>query len=294
MMTDEHATPETDTSAAEVAPARWKTLLAQAGELLRRAFVRVFREMKSTAAYYGSHRVGLAKLFAEYATFFKEHGTRREIQVSPTDNYQSITWDGSEWRVQLPDCCVVCGEAADQDWCQEQRVVQNLTYPLWMPVLGLTVGVFVAIWWINRWYILLLFLAGTWAGYRLASNFPAWVRYRRCRKHANQTHVPELRWARGSLIVEVGHRAVHRKFREAESGTGPSDVVPSDADEIVRERPAYVPTLDPPKLDLPPIPLAGDDEEESTEDDTPQTSKSSAPSNALPLTDAEHDGQRSE
>lgn len=228
---------------------------------LRARFVSTWQYLREVALFYWFHRSQLWQLFSEYAPFFKEHGNRREIRVSQDDENDKVQFDGEQWNVELPDCCVVCGEPADRAWNSEQRTVEDLTWPLLAPLNGLLLGVLLAVFfwtgW-SRWLVLLGLFVGFLLGYRLRGEVPATIRFRRCREHLNKTGIPTLRMFRNLLIIGVGDRSVWRQFHygrtELETPIAAPPPLPSSA--------AYSPPDVSEKPEPPPrtIKLVGDDD----------------------------------
>jgi len=220
--------------------------------------------LRAMSEFYWTNRAGLWQLFAEYVPFFREHGNRKEIRVSGDDKHDKVSFDGELWSVELPDCCVVCGEPVDGRWNSEQRSVPNLTWPLLAPLNGLLLGFVIGVifWtgWI-RWLMPLGLLAGLLIGYRLKSEVLVTVRFHRCREHLNRTRIPTLRTFRKSLIIGVGDRSVWRQFHYGKSGIETPLALPTDPPATPSEIPPDVShKLAPPP---PTIKLAGDDDEEN-------------------------------
>jgi hypothetical protein len=219
--------------------------------------------------------VGLALLLAEYVTFFKEHGARREIWASRDEPLKSIGHSSGVWRARLPNCCAICGEPTPEPWIDEERVVPDLTWPLWLPVLGLAVGLIAAIYLGSVWLIPLGAAVGCGAGYRLGGEQRVELRFRRCADDARNRTLPRTRLAQGRLVIDVGHRSVYRKFRDMEDRVAAGGSELDDDETRSPSEPARAaPTVQlfgenprpspegasawPPKS----IPLAGDDDDQ--------------------------------
>ena len=245
-----------------------KPFAKKAAGLARSGIVVGLRELKTAAAYYWAQRDGLWRLLGEYVTFFKEHGTRKEIWVSRDDDYEGVSFDGSSWRAELPDCCVVCGEPSDEPWSEEERSVPILSWPLWAPIVAAGIGFVLGVYFGNRWILPISVPAGLWIGYRRRDETCVRVRFRRCRQHAEKKSIPRLRFCKGALVIDVGHRAVYRKFWERERSAGHFQFRGRDSADADLEHPLPIPTWEPPSHDLPPIPLVGDDEADGTDADT--------------------------
>ncbi|MGE3316634.1 MAG: hypothetical protein AB7O26_16070 [Planctomycetaceae bacterium] len=198
-----------------------------------------WRYVRDVAEFYWSNRRSLWQLFTEYAPFFREHGNRREIRVSQNDNHDKVHFDGDQWHVELPDCCVVCGEPAARDWNSEQRSVPDLTWPLLAPINGMLLGILIAIFLWNewsRWFIPFGLIAGFIVGYRLKGEIPVTIRFRRCREHLNRISIPRLRTYRNVLVIGVGDRAVWRQFHY-----GKSDIETPQIPPPLPDGPSYTP-----------------------------------------------------
>jgi len=192
----------------------------------KRTAIRVLREVKATAIaawnyvraaalFYWGQRKELRHLATEYLTFLKEPGTRKEIRIKASEQNEAVSFDGTQWRADLPNCCVVCGELTDCDCNREQRSIADLTWPFLLPFLGLLFGI---VCWLfvfdvgGRWMILVGLLAGFLVGYALRRETLVTVSFRRCREHLNRTRIPWIRIFRSTLIIGVGDRSVWRRF----------------------------------------------------------------------------------
>jgi hypothetical protein len=198
-----------------VAGPPWKRTAMQAVEWLKTAAIAVWNYVKSAAVFYWTRRSELWLMAVEYLPFLQDPGSRREIRVTAEERNDAVSFENNQWRVDLPDCCVVCGEPADGDWNSEQRSVADLTWSFFSPLLGLLFGI--AAWifrWESdgRWFVPLGLIAGFLIGYRLRREAIVSVRFRRCREHLNQTRIPSLRVFRKTLIIGIGDRKVWRHF----------------------------------------------------------------------------------
>lgn len=259
-----------------------------------RGCLAIGRDCRSVAHYYWTHRIGLVLLFAEYVPFFKEHGTRREIWADRDQPLRSIGCTDGVWRVRLPDCCVVCGEPTGEAWIDEDRQVPDLTWPLWLPLLGSAAGFVAAVYLGNFWPLPLGGLSGLGAGFHLRRQCRVELRFRRCADDAGHRVLPRVRLAKGRLVIDVGHRSVYRRFRELEEGVSAAGMQRADRDELVFERLVDVSLGDPPAWTPPSIRLVDEDQDsaEAAETDgttTPGTPAATSPPKPIPLADDESD-----
>lgn len=251
-----------------VAQPAWKRTANQVARKLQAYALVAWNHIKVVAKFYWENRKELRQLATEYLSFLKEPGNRREIRVSAADQNEAIAFDGDQWKADLPDCCIVCGEPADCDWNSEQRAVPDLTWPLMGPFVGLLIGV---VGWIllwnrdGRWLIPLGFFLGFLLGYARRGETIVAVRFRRCREHLNRTRLPSLRTFHKTLIVGVGDRKVWRRFYYGERDLETPMAVPPDLSTIVQSTTSESDTSDP-RPSYPTIRLAGDDETDADPD----------------------------
>jgi hypothetical protein len=239
-----------------------KAAASSAQRWIRTITLAVWSRLKEVAVFYWKHLSDLRQLTTEYLTFLQDPGARRELRISADDKNDHVQFDGAGWQVELPDCCVVCGEAADCDWNSEQRSVPNLYWPLWAPLLGLLLGIAAAIFlwdeW-GRWLIPLGIFIGFLVGYQVRSETLVAIRFRRCREHLNQTQLPSLRTFRKTLIVGIGDRKVWRRFNYGDRGMETPITVPPPMPAVARPESA-VPEEGDGRPSYPTIRLVGDDE----------------------------------
>jgi hypothetical protein len=228
----------------------WKQTALEAGDWLKAASIVVWNYtkavaivvwnyIKTTAEFYWSHRGELRQMAVETIPIFQDPGARRELHLKADERSDSYSFENNQWKVALPDCCVVCGEPADGEWNKEQRSITDLTWPFYLPLLGLLFG-FVA--WIftwssaGKWFVPLGVFAGFFIGYRLRRDTVVTVQFRRCREHLNRTKIPSLRVFRKKLIVGIGDRKVWRLFYHGDRGLETPIAAPPDFHEIVDAR----------------------------------------------------------
>jgi hypothetical protein len=250
---------------------QWKRTAHQALEWCRAAALAAWDFVKRTVDFYWSQRKELREMATEYLTFLKEPGSRREIRVTANEQHDAVKFENDQWQVDLPDCCVVCGEPANFDWSREQRSIPDLTWPFLSPIFGLLIGI---VCWLflwdshGRWFIPLGLLAGFLIGYRVRRERIVTIRFRRCREHLNKTKIPSLRVFRRSLIIGVGDRKVWRQFYHGERDLETPLSVPPEFSQAIRSAESS-PTDPNPGPSYPTIKLVDDSEMEPREGSGP-------------------------
>jgi hypothetical protein len=228
----------------------WQQTAFKAGDWLKAASIVVWNYIKAgaiigwnyirtTAEFYWSNRGELRQMAVEVIPIFQDPGARRELQLNAEETNDAYSFENNQWKVALPDCCVVCGEPADGEWNKEQRSITDLTWPFYMPLLGLLFGI--AAWiftWSSdgKWLVPLGVCAGFLIGYRMRRDTVVTVQFRRCREHLNRTKIPSLRVFRKKLIVGIGDRKVWRLFHHGDRGLETPIAAPPDFHEIVDAR----------------------------------------------------------
>jgi hypothetical protein len=246
----------------------WKRTAFHTVEWVKAFATASWNYVKHAADFYWTQRKELRLMSTEYLTFLKEPGTRREIRVTAEEQNEAVAFENDQWRADLPDCCIVCGEPADCDWNREQRSISDLTWPFLSPIFGLLIGVFfwIFLWDSNgRWLIPLGVFVGFLVGYRLRREAIVTVRFRRCREHLNRTKLPWLRIFRKTLIIGIGDRKVWRRFYHGDRDLETPFAVPRDLPKAVDDAPSpqsapRVPGSDP---SYPTMPLIDDSEMDS-------------------------------
>jgi hypothetical protein len=214
----------------------WKQTALKVGDGLKAVAMVVWNYLKAAADFYWSHRGELRQMAVETIPILKDPGARRELHLNADESNDSYSYENNRWKVALPDCCVVCGEPADGEWNKEQRSLTDLTWPFYVPLLGLLFG-FAA--WIftwssdGKWFVPLGVFAGFLIGYQLRRDTVVTVQFRRCREHLNRTKIPSLRVFRKKLIVGIGDRKVWRLFYHGDRGFETPIAAPPDFHEIV-------------------------------------------------------------
>lgn len=235
---------------------------AQAGARLKMASQATWSYLRRVTDFYWSQRKEMRQAAVEYLPFLQDPGARREIRVTADEHNDAVAFEDNQWRADLPDCCIVCGEPAQGDWNREQRSIPDLTWPFLSPVFGFLLGI--AGWLIlwnteGRWLIPLGLFAGFLVGYGLRREAIVVARFRRCREHLNRTRIPSFRIFRKTLIIGIGDRKVWRLFHHPERTMETPLSVPPDFSRVVEStQPASGPHDSGPSY--PTIPLVDDSE----------------------------------
>jgi hypothetical protein len=136
---------------------------------------------------------------------------RREIHRPLVEDDDIRLIDGV-WRIDLPDRCVVCSKETVNDWTDDERRILD-PYPLIAaPLVGVALGVILALWYWRLWLLPLPILAGVLVGYALRREERFALKLKRCRKHAENVQVPELTVWHRQLTLRPGHREVKLAF----------------------------------------------------------------------------------
>jgi hypothetical protein len=249
----------------------WKQTAYKVGDWLKAVGIIVWNYLRTTAEFYWSNRGELRQMAVELVPILKDPGARRELHLNADEANDSYSFENNRWKVSLPDCCVVCGEPADGEWNKEQRSITDLTWPFYLPLLGLLFGLVAWIFtWSSdgKWFVPVGVFAGFLVGYQLRRDTVVTVQFRRCREHLNRTKIPSLRVFRKKLIVGIGDRKVWRLFHHGDRGMETPIAAPPAFNEIVdskraAERDSHYPTT---------IPLVDDSELDSNRDSShPET-----------------------
>lgn len=179
--------------------------------------------------YYWSNRELLKEYVAVHVMNIKPSGYRqREIQISSEEPIPGADFGKDGWKVQLPDCCVVCGRRTDRDWQTDSSVQENLAAPLWAPVLGTAAGLLLAVLVWSRWMLPVGIVAGFALGYRYRSQTRVEVRFRRCEQDSDNHKFPRVRLFSDLLIIRVGQSSVRQKFLGLQMVVAASDEASSE------------------------------------------------------------------
>ena len=171
------------------------------------------RHCRTVFHYYLDH----ADAFRQYAIDMhpllgKYEDRQRDIRLSRDEDYVLARFDDKKWFVTLPESCVVCDLPTERGWNVEDRMVDDMSRPLWSPFIGLFFGI--ALWLYSGWFSLVLigFFAGMSAGHRFRRKIPVRIRFRRCERHIEAVELPELRIYNRELIVRVGRKEIRKAF----------------------------------------------------------------------------------
>ena len=111
-----------------------------------------------------------------------------------------------------------CGRPTDRPWRVESYRVEELGWPLRVPLIGLVLGLLLALVFASGWIFLLSIAAGFAAGYSLRGETDVRLHLRRCSDHAFDTEYPSLRAFADLLIIRVGQKTIRRQFLEERHG----------------------------------------------------------------------------
>ena len=177
------------------------------------ALIRVGRYARQAVGYYISHRKAMLTYLYDYDPSLLDYGTRRrEIRLSPDELPPDAHFDESGWTVQLPDCCVVSGELTDRGWNVEDREVEDVTWPVWIPVISFPVSLVLAFSFGSFVIIPATVLGGMLLGYRLRRKQNVHITFKRSAEYAQRVKTPRLRLFGKQLIIRTGNRKVRDRF----------------------------------------------------------------------------------
>ena len=199
----------------------------------------------------------------------------REIRISKDDAVGAAAFDGHDWRLEFPDCCVVTGEPADGPWIERTETLPNVAWPFWGTVAGVCGGLFFSllIW---KWLWPFLLLAGMMVGFANRQTRQVQLRYRKSRNAADDDEYPQVWLLPDGLLVRLGSSVAKKAFvqyrvdrQEADRNAAVTiaprrDTATLKLDETDSDRPSGQPSPTAPRVtpptreDLPPIRL--DDE----------------------------------
>lgn len=204
---------------------RVKTHCNTAWKQIRRIGQSVYNHVAQVVGYYRSNQLAFKEYLSEFAVGLQSARVRRrEIRISAEDDVGMAWYSKDGWHVNLPDCCVVCGEPAQRDWTQETVHVPDVAWPFWAPIVGFVGGFVLML--LAQWFWLwpIGLLLGFLYGYNCRESERVVLRYRRCDRHMQATRIPHLRLFSEFLIVRVGHRSVKQLFQQAQhSGSSALD-----------------------------------------------------------------------
>lgn len=178
---------------------------------------KLMAEIKATFDFYLSNRKALGMGLADRLSLLPRSMTAgRDIRLAADEHNDAVEKTANGWSIRLPDCCVVCGNPTDRDWTQEVKQVQDLSWPMYGPIVGLFAGLALNVYFWNRWFLPTTLIAGFIAGYRGRRQLEVRLQVRRCADHADRLNVPGVRVVGSELAVRVGNRRVKQKFMNPE------------------------------------------------------------------------------
>lgn len=210
---------------------------------------------RDVGAFYWSQRAGLKAYLLEYILDARFSGNRqREIRITPDNTSDAAELTEWGWDVKLPDCCVVCGEPTKRDWSAQTERFENLKGAFWLPIVTTLCATVLAVFFWNKWIILLGPLAGMLLGYLSRSQTKVKLRFRRCQKDADNKRFPHTRCFSNLLIVGVGSSIVRQKWIQERHGNleivVPVDIAHPDESTAPEAAPWGTPTAEPEPIQM--------------------------------------------
>jgi len=129
------------------------------------------------------------------------------------------------WQVQLPDCCVVCGDPAAGNSRRIKIDVVDYSLPTAVLGLGLIVGFSVGFFFVSILLVLVIVGGAAVIALRLPRPTVVQLDYGMCAAHTDRDDLPAARLHSQTLIVEVGAQSVRRMFATRGSQGAPGTVV---------------------------------------------------------------------
>ena len=196
----------------------------------------VYEALAGTAGtfrYYAAHRHDLWLYALEAIPALEAVGDRqREIQIRSDDSIGTEAFDGQQWRLTFPDCCVATGRDATGPWIEEERHLPDMAWPFWSLVAGIVGGLLIAFIAVKFWLWPIGIILGMIVGYRNRRTRTVHLRFRR--GESASTRFPEVRVFKDSLLVRLGTPAAKKAFVRARlaeeagrAGSGVSQQAPS-------------------------------------------------------------------
>lgn len=182
-----------------------------------RLMVATSNGMLTVGHFYWDHRRAIWHQLSEYVDSLR-HPDRCEIRLSPSENHQYARCDGDSWKIELPDCCAVCGAGHSTEARNEGLVAYDLSAPLWGAIIGASVGFTLTLFFWNKWLLPVSLVTALLAGFRYRKESIVQVRYYLCQDHATSLRFPAIRCFQKLLIVEVGSHDVVRQFARSVAG----------------------------------------------------------------------------
>ena len=176
---------------------------------LQRA-VRFVREMMH---YYGANRGEIWQYAIEVTPILERTGDRaREIRITKDDAVGAEAFDGQNWRLTFPDCCVVTGERADGPWIEQEETLPNVAWPFWGIVGGffggLVLSLIIKIIWL--WPIFLLI--GMGVGFAHRQTRTVHLKFRKSKTADDDEEFPQVWLLPDGLLVRLGSSNAKKAF----------------------------------------------------------------------------------
>lgn len=236
------------------------------------AWQRSVRFMSEMLQYYGKNRGEIWQYAIEVTPILERTGDRaKEIRITKNDAVGADAFDGQNWRLTFPDCCVVTGERADGPWIEEEVTLPNVARPFWGIVAGFLGGLILSLIIKTLWLWPIFLLLGMAVGFAHRQTRTVHLKYRKSLAAAEDDACPQAWLLPDGLLVRLGSSAAkkafvqHRVERQESDRRGALTIAPRRNAESLKmddlEGPKDSPPPPPPatgRQELPPIRL--DDE----------------------------------
>jgi len=192
-----------------------KSFLRRAGRFFGWLAEMVYRRGRKSGAFYWSQRRAFWAYFSEYSPGLQEPKiVRKEIRFSTDEDSKLARYSKEGWVVEMPNCCVVCGEPSDCKWINETRWVDNLGKPFWIPIAAIGVGLLLSLFYQAYWILLVAIFFGFLLGNLQRSSIRVDLKFQRCKVHEEKTSVPHVRLFGEQLILRLGGRSARQAVRD--------------------------------------------------------------------------------
>lgn len=157
--------------------------------------------------FYWTRREALWQRFLESLNGDRDE---REVRLAEAQFSARAFRDKSGWRIDMPECCVACGKPTPGETQMEERTLDDLTWPLWAPLVGCGLALLLLCW--SVWLPPLILLGGFTVGYLGRKQVRLRMTSRRCPDHQDLGEVPSIWFPGDALVVRFAHRDVKRLF----------------------------------------------------------------------------------
>jgi uncharacterized OB-fold protein len=138
----------------------------------------------------------------------------REIRISPAHLERIGKRTSTGWVIELPDCCIVCGELTNTPATSDSRDAWDLTWPVVAPAAVVSFGLLASLLLCTPWLFLLAVPLAPLAGALVRRKSTIGLSVWRCDQHRNRLDLPQL-WSFGNtLVVRTGDAQVVEAFHE--------------------------------------------------------------------------------